>query len=124
MIDLESKLDVVQSIKPAAVTATATGASVDLRRYASAMVVINPGTVTDGTHTPKVQDSPDDSTWTDLPASKINGTLAAIATDTVQKVGIRTSENYVRVVSTVAGATTGGVYSASVVRGNAEQSPL
>ena len=124
MIDLESKLDVSQSLAPAAVTSTATGSSVDLLRYGSAMVVINPGTRTDGTHTPKVQDSPDDSVWTDLASSKINGTLAAIASTTVQKVGIRTSDRYIRVVVTVAGATTGAVYSADVVRGNAEQSPL
>ena len=124
MIDLESNIDVSQSIAPAAKTATTNGSSVDLLRYNSAMVVLNPGTITDGTHTPKVQDSPDDSAWTDLAAANINGTLAALASTTVQKVGIRSSERYVRVVVTVAGATTGGVYSAEVVRGNAEQSPL
>lgn len=122
--DLKSDIDVAQTLGPAARTASANGAGVDLRGYDSAAVVFHPGTITDGTHTPKLQESDDNATFTDVAAGDQSGTLAALASNTIQRVGYKGTKRYIRAVSTVAGATTGGVYSAEVMRGHAHHKPL
>jgi hypothetical protein len=124
MRDIESKIDVNNSLAPAARTATANGTGIDLLGYNSAAVAFVVGTITDGTHTPKLQESDDDSTYTDVASGDQSGTLAALASDTNQKVGYKGTKRYIRAVSTVSGATTGGVYSAVVIRSNAENQPL
>ena len=124
MRDLKSRIDVVNSIAPAAVTATATGAGVDLQGYDSACVAIVAGTRTDGVHTPKMQESDDDSTYTDVAAGDMHGTFAAIATGVSQRVGYKGVKRYIRCLSTVSAATTGAVYAAVVIRGNANLRPV
>lgn len=123
--DLKSNVDVVTSIDPAAITATATGTGVDLRGYDSAMMVFHPGTVTDGTHTPTMEESDTlGSGYTTVATVDLQGTLAVLATDTIQRVGYIGSKRYIRAISTVSGTTTGGVYGVTVVRGNPHQTPL
>lgn len=124
MKDLKSNIDVVQSLVPAARTASANGTGVDLKGYMGAVVVFAPGAITDGTHTPKLQESDDNATFSDVAADDQLGTLAALAANTVQRVGYRGAKRYVRAVVTVAGATTGGVYGAAVVRGYPHEAPL
>jgi hypothetical protein len=122
-LDLKNRLDAVQSIAPAAQTSTINGTGVDLANFAGAMVVFHPGAITDGTHTPKVQESDDNSTFTDVAAADQEGTLAALAANTIQRVGYKGTKRYIRAVSTVSGATTGGVYGAVVVRGGERKQP-
>lgn len=124
MRDLKSNLGPAQSLAPAARTATANGTGVDLRDFDGAMVMFDVGTITDGTHTPKIQESDDDSTYNDVAADDQLGTLVALASNTIQKISYIGNKRYVRAVSTVAGATTGGVYSATVVRGLPHRSPV
>ena len=124
MRDLKNNLSEATSLAPAARTATANGTGVDLRGYDSAQVLFVVGAITDGTHTPKVQESDDDSTYTDVAAADQDGTLANIAANTNQVVGYKGTKRYLRAVSTVSGATTGGVYSAVVIRGNPEHAPV
>ena len=119
MKDLKSKIDFDTSIAPAAITATATGTGVDLLNYNSVVAVITPGTIADGTHTPKLMESDDDSTYTDVDTTDLHGAFSAIASDAVQTVGYIGIKRYVRIVSTVAGATTGGVYGGHILLGNA-----
>jgi hypothetical protein len=114
---LSRVISAVQSIAPAAKTASTNGSSADLAGYESAAVVILAGTITDGTHTPKLQESSDNSTFTDVAAGDLDGSFAAIASNTAQKVGYKGRLRYLRVVVTVAGATTGGVYGAAILRG-------
>jgi hypothetical protein len=123
MVDLKNYLDVVQSLNPAARTASANGTGVDLANYNGAMVVLHVGTITDGTHTPRVEESSDNSTYTTVAASDLIGSLAALATGVVQRVGYIGSRRYIRVATTVSGATNGGVYGASVVRGFPRKAP-
>lgn len=123
-MDIKQTLDVVNSLAPAARTATANGTGVDLANFASANVVFSVGTITDGTHTPSVQESDDNSTFTAVAAADLIGTLANLASNTNQRVGYRGTKRYVRAVSTVAGATTGGVYAGVVVRGDARKQPV
>lgn len=115
--DIHNELSVSNSLTPAARTATANGTGVDLSTYRAAAVVFVVGTITDGTHTPKLQESDDNSTFTDVAAANQSGTLAALATGVNQEVSYLGTKRYIRAVSTVAGATTGGVYGAVVARG-------
>lgn len=108
---------VTTSLGPAARTATANGTGVDIANVGEATVHFIVGTITDGTHTPKLQESDNNSTWNDVAAADQAGTLAALASNTNQKVSYIGAKRYIRAVSTVAGATTGGVYSAIVVAG-------
>jgi hypothetical protein len=124
MRDLKSNIDLVQSLSPAVTTATTNGAGVDLQGFGSAVVVFHPGAITDGTHTPSVEESDDDAAYATVAAADLQGTLAVLADDTIQRVGYIGTKRYVRAVSTVAGATTGGVYGAEVVRGNGSLTPL
>ena len=123
-MDTKQTQDVTTSLAPAARTATANGTGVDLQNFHSATIAFVVGTITDGTHTPTIQESSDNSTFTDVAAGDLIGTLAALATNTNQRVGYKGSLRYIRAVSTVAGATTGGVYSAVVLRGDARKKPV
>lgn len=100
------------SLNPGAKTATANGTGVDLQGKYAAEVVFLVGTITDGTHTPSLDESDDNSTFTACAAADMSGSLAVLASNTVRIVGYLGSKRYIRAKSTVAGATTGGVYGA------------
>lgn len=123
-MDIKQTQDVQNSLAPAARTASANGSGVDLANFASATVAFVVGTITDGTHTPSVEESDDNTTFTAVAAADLIGSLAALASNTNQRVGYRGSKRYVRAVSTVAGATTGGVYAGVVIRGDARKQPV
>lgn len=119
------------SIAPALVASTATGASVDRLvdgdAARSAMILIQVGTVTDGTHTIEVQDSPNGSDWTAVGAEFLQGAEPAITSandERVHEIGYTGHQRYLRVVSTVSGApATGGVYGATVLLGYGRKMP-
>lgn len=122
---------VVQSLMPSARTATANGTAVDTVTSGGmqdAVLVVHAGTVTDGTHAVKVQESADGSTgWTDVAAGNLQGSLPSLsssADEAVTMVGVRPTKRYLRAVSTVSGATTGGVYAVSVVLGRPRFKPV
>lgn len=123
-MDIKQTQDIQNSLAPAARTASANGSGVDLANFASATVAFVVGTITDGTHTPSVEESDDNTTFTAVAAADLIGSLAALASNTNQRVGYRGSKRYVRAVSTVAGATTGGVYAGVVIRGDARKQPV
>lgn len=128
MRDAYNNLLVKASLKPAARTATVNGTSVDrvdgsnASMFQDATVVINSGTVTDGTHTITIEDSDDNSTFATVVAANLEGdTPPALITtndETVYETRYIGTKRYLRVVTTVATATTGGVYSAEVVLSN------
>ncbi len=126
MRDLKNNLDAAQSIAPAVYTADADGAGVDLQGYDAAMLVFHPGTVTDGTHTPKVQESDSLATgYTDVATADLEGTLVALASDVPQRVGYKGSKRYIKAYVTVTGSpVTGGVYGAEAIRGLRRQAPV
>ena len=124
MQDIRNTLDYVQSLPPAARTATANGTSVDTVNYGSVAVIFEMGALTDGTHTPSVQDSDDNINFTTVSASSLIGALSNLAANTVQKVGYIGTKRYVRSVLTIAGATTGAVSSAIVVGGDCRKAPV
>lgn len=122
MRDLRSSITAAHSLAPAVRNASANGAGVDLRTYESAVAVVHFGAYTDGSHTAKLQESSDDSTYTDVAAADLIGAFTAVAAaggaNTVQIVGYNGSQRYIRVVMTISGATTGAASSGSLVRGN------
>lgn len=124
MQDIKNSFDAPTTVAPASHTATLNGTGVDLSNFDSNMVVFQVGTIADGTHTPKIQESDDNSTFTDVAAEDLIGTLSDLASNTNQRIGYVGIKRYVRAVVTVSGATSGGVYGATVVRGHARKKPL
>src|SRR5579872_2220437 len=76
-----------QTINPAAYTASVTGTGVNLQGYEGVDASIFMGALTDGTHTPKLQESSDNSTFTDVAAGDLLGSFSALVTLLRQKLG-------------------------------------
>lgn len=94
--------------------------------FRSAMFIIHSGTLTDGSVAVTMQDSPDNSTWTAVDASYIQGALPTIAPtddDKTFEVGYTGPQRYVRLVATTSGATTGGTFGATCVLWGARRRP-
>lgn len=130
-MNLYDNVLVQRTLAPAARTATANGTTVDRAadgaRYQDALVVIDAGVVTDGTHTFAVQESADGSSWSAVADADLQGTEPAVTSandDTVYEIGYLGGARYLRVAVTVAGATTGGLYSAAVVLSGARRGPV
>lgn len=113
------KSDVVYAASVAADgnrTTSTNGSSVALAGYGSALAILAPSTITDGTHTPKLQESSDGSSWSDVAAADLDGTFAALATGVMQRIGYKGSKGFLRVVITVTGSpATGGKYAAGIL---------
>lgn len=131
MKDAYSNLLVKNTLTPAARTATANGTTVDRAEDSSmfqdALVVIAVGTVTDGTHTFEVQDSEDNSSWAAVADAYLQGSEPAVITsndETVYEIGYKGLKRYLRVAVTVATATTGGVYGATVILADPRVAPV
>ncbi|MBT5472450.1 MAG: hypothetical protein HOK41_17735 [Nitrospina sp.] len=124
MKDIKNNFDVVNSIDPDDYIADANGVGVDLRGFDGSAIVFSLGTVTDGTHTPKIQESDDNSNWSDVSANDQQGSLVDLVSDTNQRVGYRGNKRYLRAVLTISGATTGAQSAALVVRGISHLAPV
>jgi hypothetical protein len=129
MRDFARNISPALSLAPAARTASANGTAVDLLGYGTAAVLVTFGAWTDGTHTPKIQESGDGSTgWTDVAAEDLAGSFTAVSStagqNAVQRVSYIGNRRYIRPVLTVAGATTGGIASAMVLRGAPASAPV
>jgi hypothetical protein len=121
MRDLHNNISAAISVAPAVRTATVNGSGVDLQGYEAAEAIVHFGAYTDGTHTPKLQESDDNSTWSDVAAGDQLGSFSAVSSgggaNTIQAVGYKGAKRYIRVVLTLAGTTTGAGSEALVVRG-------
>ena len=128
MRDIKSNVDIAQSIAPSARTASVNGSGVDLRGYDSAMAEVASGAITDGSFTPKLQESDDDSSYSDVATADLEGSFAACSANAIQRVGYKGSKRYIRIVLTEAGASpapsTGGLFAGSIIRGHAHGKPL
>lgn len=131
MKDAYSNLLVKTTFAPAARTATANGTAVDRAEDSSmfqdALVVIQAGVVTDGTHTFEVQDSDDNSSWAAVADAYLQGTEPAVTSsndEAVYEIGYKGLKRYLRVAVTVASATTGGVYAAQIILSNPRVAPV
>jgi len=121
--DLKSNADVAQSLVPATRNSNTDGSGVDLRGYEAAMVVFDVGAVTDGTHTPALEESDDDVSYTAVAAADLQGSFANLSAASVQRVGYIGGKRYVRAQCDSSG-TTGAAYSATIVRGRPHAAAL
>lgn len=124
---MANNVSLAQSLAPAIRTASANGTGVDLQGYEGALIVINTGTITDGTHAIDIQESDDNSTFTSVAAADLIGTepsIGAADDNKDYKIGYIGAKRYIRVAVTVSGATSGGAYSTAVVRGFPRHAPV
>ena len=128
MRDIKNTLDAVGSIDPASITASTNGSGVDLRDFDGAMVVFQAGTADTGsgneTYTPSLEESDDNSVYSAVAASDLEGALVNMTANSVQRVGYKGAKRYVRAVMTLGGTTPSLDASALVVRGLPHFSPL
>lgn len=113
---------------------TADGTSVNTVQfktwYSAGTALIQTATMTDGSHAVTIQDSTDGSSgWTAIPAARLQGaniTLVAADDDTLYEQGfiVDAARPHVRVSVTTSGATTGGVFSALLLLGEANNYPV
>jgi hypothetical protein len=125
--DMYNSINAAPTLSPAARTISANGVGVDLQGFEGALVLIQTGVITDGTHVFEVQESDDNATFTAVADADLQGTepsVGATDDDKVYRIGYLGTKRYVRTVSTATGTTTGGVYGASVVRGFARKQPV
>lgn len=131
--DLKNNLDAVQSLAPAARTASANGAAVNLQDYGGALAIVSLGLWTDGSFSFKLQESDSEgSGFTDVATADLIGAFTVVDgvddDNTVQRVGYRGVKQYLRVVETEAGgspaAGTGLVAGAIIVRGHPKIAPI
>jgi hypothetical protein len=105
------ELTAVAGFVPLLRTTTINGTATEIKQGAGQVIItFNAGAITDGTHTPSIEDSPDNSTWTAV--TDYEGTaLVAITANSVQSVGYKGYARYVRGSVTVTGSPgTGGTY--------------
>lgn len=128
MRDLGALITAVKNIVVGAKTnGTVNGATFDTAPYDGATAIVHVEAWTDGTHTPKFQDSPDNSVWTDVAAANLIGAFTAVTTNggvgTKQKVTYVGAQRYLRVVLTTSGATTGAILGADIIGGFGRKLP-
>lgn len=121
-----------RSLNPVArTTASVNGSSVDIRDYESAQMLVHIGAWTDATATITLQESSDNSTFTDVAAADLEFTadtivnssgqvvVAGTATDNASRsIGYAGDEPYLRAHAAVTTATTGSVIGVDIQRGH------
>jgi hypothetical protein len=127
--DIRNKITENHSLEPAVrPTGTYNGAGVDLSGFNAAMAVIYFGAYTNGTHTPTLEHSDDNSVFAVVPAAELEGSFTAVSAaggaNTVQTVGYKGSRRFLRAVMTVASGATGAASCALIVRGDPGQLPV
>jgi hypothetical protein len=105
--DIRPYIDPKVSLAPAAYAAPTNGTGIDTAGSEAALVVLAIGTITSGTY--KVQESTDNSTFTDVADSDLIGVTGnpagiALVASTVVKISYIGSQRYLRVILTAATA--------------------
>jgi hypothetical protein len=125
--DLKSAVDAAHSLPPLLRTASGTGDGVDLRGYDSAFGLTHFGDWTDGTWTPKLQESDDNTSFTDVGTADLQGAFTAVSgtsgENTLQRVGYIGAKRYLRGFLTGTG-TTGINAGIAILRGHPARQPL
>lgn len=131
MRDAYSNVTVRATLAIATRTASANGTGVDRylngAAFQDALIIVHTGTITDGTHAIDVQESDDNTTFTSVAASQLQGTepsIVAADDDKMFVVGYKGSKRYVRAAVTASGTTSGGTYGASVLLANPRVAPV
>jgi len=127
-LDLYSQTRVRTSLSPASRTnGTVNGAAVDRAGFSGAVVVVQTGTITDGSHAITIEDSADGTSGWAATAGQLQGSLPTVVAandDTLFEVGVLGGRQFMRVVQATTGATTGGLLGAVVVLGHPKHAPV
>lgn len=131
MADLINDLKFFRSIAAQVATTTKNGTGVAVAGYNSAVAVFEFGAYTDGTFTPKLQESDDNSSFSDVAAADLiaspisaQAIAAVTAANKIQSIGYKGSKAYIRPVITVTGSpATGMAIAALVALGNPVNRP-
>ena len=121
MLDLKSRLTAFISLATAARNSNSevNGTGVSLAGHHSAVAVVTTGTVTDGTHTIKMEESDDGGdNWTDVAAADLTQAFTAIVAaddDETQIVGYKGKSGMIRATVTDATSTTGAILGVNFV---------
>lgn len=124
MRDMKSNIKVSNSILPQSLTAAANGTGVDLEGFGKAAVVFHAGATggTSPSFTFAVQESADNSTFSDVAAAELQGAAPTVTTTNsgMTVVGYLGSKRYIRAIAkTVTGTSPTLLASACVVAGDA-----
>ena len=118
------ELKLLPALNKAAISSNTTtnGTGIDVSDYEAVTFGFQAHTLTDGTYTPLIRESDDNSTYTDVDDADLTVTEASIAfaaTDdnTVKKIGYTGNKKYVRASVVSTGVTSGGDMSAFAVLG-------
>jgi len=127
-IDVKEQVDIDVSLAQSGNrTADATGSSSDISEFHAASILINVNAYTDGSHEFVVEESDDDSTWSAVADSDLDGsepTVDAAGDVGKHRIGYTGTQRYLRVTTTVSGTTTGADYGAYVLKGDPSQFPV
>jgi hypothetical protein len=125
--DLQAKVKEVNAFDAQAISTdtTTTGNTVDTLGFESVMLAVQAVSYTDGTYTPIVQESSDDSTYTAvadsdlLPTGSGQEASAALSAAGTFKLGYRGSKRYVRLQIVSSSTSTGATLAGMAVLGDA-----
>ncbi|MBX5179923.1 hypothetical protein HJB77_27265 [Rhizobium lentis] len=125
MRDLVHNIGVKTAIAPAVQAAAADGAGIDLKGFGSVAFAINTGAIVGaGDFGVKVQESDDNVTFNDAPASVVIGSVpATLAAANAYKLGYIGYKRYTRLSLTKAGGTSIALGAVAVL-GNAASRPV
>lgn len=128
MRDIYSGQRVVQALAPGAYNDGQTGETVDLQGFEGALVVVNVGTVSDGTHAFGLEEADADANgdptdWGEVDEDDLLGGVGDLDDGGVYRVGYRGNKRFIRVV-TESDGTDGAVYGAVAVLGKARHQPV
>lgn len=127
MRDIKNNLDAVGSMVPDGFTVTTNGSGVDLRDFDGAMMVFHTGVIDtangDETYIPSVEESDDDSNYSPVAVSDLEGTLANMTANSIQRVGYKGNKRFIRPVLNLGGTTPSVAASVLVVRGLPNRNP-
>lgn len=108
MIKLLDNIKASFSFRPQALTATGNGTGVDTQGYDDAMVVLETGAVSGTTPsmTVKIQESDDNSTFTDITGATFTAVTASNNSQVLRVTELNiTRKRYLRAVATISGTT-------------------
>lgn len=123
--DFNACSDVVESIRPEVATAGVNGETVDTRGSDSVLIAVSIGAISGaaGDASVTLEESDDDSTWTDVADADILGSEpTALAANTAYQFGYSGDSRYVRAVFALGGETNVAV-AAIAIRGDLHREP-
>lgn len=138
MLDNYNRISGAAALTPRTISSNATtnGTAVDLTSVNNGsntlVFMVEAGTITDGTYVFSLQDSPDNSAWTNVAAPYLQAPASltwtsATAAGTILKIGYLGNaggaSRYVRLVAVSTGVTSGAVLAAVAILGGGESLP-